>query len=202
MKRGISVILAVLISGIFLATDGKAGVTYEPGYSSLATKAGQEALAIRETKLKKLSREIDEWAIQMVTDGKADGKEMQILVRKVKDFDTYKKLADRWLKIYNLTTQTKLNLKAEKLVELYTEPLLRHRDRDGKVRKLLAGLTSQDVVVEEGFNWDVFRILMGIFVLSFLLFCVGTEKCSTLFIIGGIGALVSCILLVLGLIGI
>jgi len=167
--RKVAVVVGIIIFGIFGLAFGNE--TYE---NENLKKAGQQALVVRETELKNLSQEIDDYIHKIAEDGKATGKEMLLLEKKVAQFRKKKKKADKYLRIYESATETEIKPEIMKLIDKYTGYIVRYRDKDGKVRRLFASLTGRDIVVESkinGANFTFFLFLCVLFSLfSFIEF--------------------------------
>lgn len=165
-------------------------------------KAGEEALAIREERLQKLSQEIFQFLLNAPENGRISGMKMYEIVKRVRQFEKEKKEADRWLEIYNLKTQTTLDHRIVKMVEIYAKPLFRHHDKNGAVRKIVADITGKDVIIENYFDSKIF-ILLLIFLTVFLwtLILGITIESKILFYYGLIGVWVFVCLLIAGALG-
>ena len=144
-------------------------------------KAGQQALAVREAELKRLAQEINDYIHKIAEDGKATGREMSILEKKVAQFDKKKKEANKHLKIYGLTT-TNIELKPEikKLVSEYENHFVWKRDAKGEVRKLFARLTGRDLVIQSRIDWILLVVFSAIVLAAGFLFALVIRKCREL----------------------
>lgn len=171
------VIVMIILGGLGTnATFGKESRGYEYEDEDLVRarnliRAGEKALESQEKQLKNFNQDINDYIQEITKDGRVTGKEMLILKRKVEEFKKKKKKANNYLKIYGLTTKTRIETLITKLVDEYEEHPVRHWDRDGKVRQLFAYLTGKDIKVEERIDWINFWIFFALFLLFLIVFC-------------------------------
>ena len=169
MKK-VAVVVGIIIFGVSGLVFGNE--TYDENLK----KAGQQALAVRETELKRLAQEINNYIQKIAKDGKATGKEMLVLERKVAKFRKKKRKADRHLTIYKLATETKLRPEVTKLIDKYRKGyVVRYRDITGEARKLFAGLTGKDIEVQSRINWENFEIFFILLLVSIFFFWKGVR---------------------------
>jgi len=168
--RKVIVVVGIIIFGVSGLVFGN-----EKSYENEnLKKAGQQALEVRETELKRLAQEINNYIQKIAKDGKATGKEMLVLERKITQFIKKKRMADKHLKIYGLVTETKLRPEVTKLIDKYRKSYaVRYRNITGEVRKIFAGLTGKDIEVQSRINWVNFRIFFILLLVSIFFFWKG-----------------------------
>ncbi len=181
MKK-ILVIVMIILGGLGTnATFGKESRGYKYENEDLIRarnliRAGEKALDSQEKQLKNLNQDINDYIQEITKDGRVTEKEMLILKRKVEEFKKEKKKANNYLKIYGVTTKTRIETLITKLVDEYEKGFIRHRDEHGKVRQLFAYLTGKDIEVEERIDWANLWFLFGLFLIVSCCFCMSLLK--------------------------
>lgn len=193
----IMTIIGLVVCGSLTAEE----VTKEQG-QDLLKKAGQEVLSRYEKRLEEKKTEIDNYIIEISSDGVVSRKGMLGLLEKVNSFDELKEEANKHLKIYGLTVNIELSKEVKEIVDEYFLYLLRYRDKYGNVRKLFAQITGQDLRIESCFFWKGFLVIIGLFILGVIGFIVGVKTdIKTICVLGVLLAGLSLLLVISGLLG-